>query len=63
MSVRGRPQNAKNRRNCSKTKETFESILTKTLLPVNKAARACRAGISKGKLKGAIMQTGPYGQR
>lgn len=45
--------------NCSKTIETLESDFISTLLPVIKAPISYKAGISIGKLKGHIMDTGP----
>ena len=42
---------------------TLESTLRRTLFPVNKAPNNYKAGISRGKLKGAIIITGPYGNR
>ena len=49
--------------NYSITTETFESILMTGLLPIKREPNIYKLGISKGKLKGAIIATGPNGQR
>jgi hypothetical protein len=42
---------------------TLWSTCTRGLLPMNSAPISCSAGISRGKLKGVMSATGPYGQR
>ena len=45
------------------TIDTHESPLINTLFPDNKAPVIYSTGISNGKLNGAIITTGPYGNQ
>ncbi len=42
---------------------TFQSTLANGWFPMNNAAIVCKAGISKGKLKGVMTETPPNGKR
>jgi len=55
------PQCWANLKNYSITIAIFESHFNVALLPQIKAPNNCKAGISKGKLKGAITATEPKG--
>jgi hypothetical protein len=45
--------------NASITTLTLESPLTRALFPAIRAPKSYKAGTSSGKLKGAIIATGP----
>lgn len=58
-SVGGKPQSIANLKNCSIATDTFESTFNVTLFPARRAPNNWRQGISIGKLKGAMIDTGP----
>ena len=62
-SVAGAPHSSMSLMNCSSTMETFVSDFTNALFPMKSAPMSCNTGISKGKLKGVMTETGPYGHR
>ena len=62
-SLRFNPHSWVNNKNCYITTATLGSHLRRGRLPVKSAPYSWRAGISRGKLKGAITLTFPNGQR
>ena len=57
----GMPQWTSIRTSCSITILTVEAAFKVGRLPIIKAPISCSVGISNGKLKGEMMQTGPNG--
>lgn len=55
------PQYKNNLKNYSITILALESAFKTTWFPQNNALKNYNTAISKGKLKGHIMHTGPYG--
>mmetsp|Transcript_46909 Transcript_46909/g.116924 ORF Transcript_46909/g.116924 Transcript_46909/m.116924 type:complete len:264 (-) Transcript_46909:221-1012(-) len=61
ISSLGSPQKCMNRMNCSTGIPMVLSVLTTGLLPTIAAPNICMPQISRGKLKGEMTATGPYG--